>query len=666
MAPLLDIDTSTWPTSGTADESSTGLYALGSGWTHGVDANGRHYIEHANGGGSDQIQIINPASIFGSSGDRCRVAAGIMIALQATIDYANLGTNSRITDTNAGERAIVTLDTGTDYYGGEQFRFRIDEYGPTATETQYPDVAGYEFDQVYEVGMEYLYDSPGWFRIYMDGMQVGVVQASNMETGPNPDKITYWTFPDVTNDRVRYRLYGDRDGHIRAWDDDYAVRPRTDLQTVANRMPIDQEVETSDTERNYWRVSSGAAYCSAQVLTSGGINPGRYKMVVTGGSAVILSVDSFDQAGDPKRMILENGILINAGGSLAIEFFSTMGVPTSLIGGVRFDGSGNLQTKQNAVASWTTVGSYSEGVYYTLRINRARSGDVLVSLEDMTNDFKSSATIATWDSGLDDLFGTDIAEVRFTADECEFEMLVGCDIDHTGGVSSFAGTDLNAVTPAREVPNKVWAQFPRPNHVRSLPGGPERIGLAAGKPWVVSTVGRSGNNITDFVNHNLAALTIFQQYAGELDLIEWMVNDFYAVRASEANTITARDAIYAAVVALIDFCCLHNIYLAVGAAIPYPTGGSSNWQSYTLDAVAYLNTAVRAYMLSKGRPDVLRWAAAQGDVDTYYATDGSGGSTGDDIHFTSAGDEQYAADFLSVIASIGTKRSRRWWTFRAA
>jgi len=645
---ILQIDTSLWPTSGTATEVTTrggaasGIEGLDSDWTHGVDSEGRKYIEHANTGSDDSIDIIDAADIFGSADDRVRVQAGIMLVKNNDLSYSTVGgSQERFFDTVSGERVIMLLRHGTTFFSGGGWRFEIAEFGATATEENYPSGDGLDFDTWYEIATECNFSSSGWIRFYVDGIQVSASDAD--QSSVNPDRIARWKIPVVPNDDVRYRIYGDRDGYISVIDDDFEYLPRysEEVSSPCQFRFMDLQASETASDRGFWQWSAASEVTMTPYAT-GGINPSRlYAAVTSTGSTASLRSNFESSLSEKRNMVLINGIKINSGGSLSVVFTTD----STELGRVIFD-SGNVQIKHGAAAAQNIM-TYDNSSRYCLRMNRY-GGSLRVGLEDLTADFESAATIQLADISITNQGGLSTEhyeDIDLICNDCEVDGVTGLDTEFTALVSSYVGTDINALSPTQEMHNRLWNNFPKPSAYLAFPGRlQESADLSTG--YAFTTLGRSGNEITDFVTYNSAALDLFTGHT--LIALEWIVNDLSPVRLSEANTIVTRDQIYNSMDSLIDTCIENDIELWVGKPVPVPSGGSFDFQDYTIDAYTWLGSNVKTLLESKRNPNLLYWA----EVDTTTADYFTAGV--DDVHFNTAGDALYYTRFVANIMSIGT------------
>jgi len=655
MAPLLEIDTSLWATSGAATELSTrggaatGIGGLDANWTHGSDSNG-NYIEHANTGGSDDlIDIIDSGSIFGSVGDRVRIQAGIMLIKNSTIDYTDLGGGERFFDTVSGERSIFSLRHGTNFYSGEGFRFEGAEFGGTSTEDGINASEGLKFSTLYEFAIDCEFDDPGWVRMFVDGVEyTNVDSGANGMSGINADRIAQWKIPDVPDDRVTYRIYGDRDGMIRVITDDFEFLPKYSEEANSDCIFRFADVGISETEndRGFWIWSDAAEVTSVKYAT-GGTNPARRRFVVTSTGSTGSLRQPFETINSTRmNMVLINGLLINSGGSLSIVF--TTG---SELGRIIFE-DGNVKIKHGVYAAQNIM-TYSDSSRYCLRLNRY-DGKLRVGLEDLSNNFETSETIQYADIDITNsggLASSHYENIDFIANDCEIDGITGMVKEFSGLVSSFVGADVSGLAaPTQHMFNRTWAAFPRAWSSNLFPGYLAReYDLSSG--YAFTTIGRSGNEITDFVDENSAALPLFAGHS--LVVLEWIINDLSPVRTIEGSVITTRDEIFAKMETLVDSCIENNITLWIGKAIKPPLGESGqNWQSYVHDAYDYLNTNVKAMLLSKNRPDLLFWSEFDDTITDYYL------GSNDDVHFIlgvdGSGDRLYTANFMANLLSAGS------------
>ena len=649
MAPILQIDTSLWATSGAATELSTrggaatGLLSLDANWTHGVDSEGRKYIEHANTGGSDNsISIIAGASIFGSVGDRVRVQAGIMLIKNSTIDYTGLSISSeRFFDTAGGERTILSLRHGTDFFDGEAYRFQGAEFGATATIDDISSLEGLQFGNWYEIAADCLYDNPGWVRFHINGVPTNAIDADM--TGTTPDNIKAWKIPDVPDNRVTYRLYGDRDGYIQVIGDDFEYLPQYNLESSSalKIRPIDMQSSDIATDRGFWIWDDISEAVSTKYAT-GGTNPARRRIVVSATGATGSLREPFESsASDKKNMFMINGILMNPGGTLEIVFTTD----STELGRIIFTG-GDLQIKHGVSAAQDIL-TYDTNSRYCLRLNRY-GNKLRVGLENLSEDFTSSSNIQYADISITNTGGlatSHYEDIDLIASDCEIDGVVGMDIEFSGLVSSFVSASTNGLVPLQATSNRIWNRFPTAKSYYTFPGLlANDYDLSQG--YTFTTLGRSGNNLTNFVTNNLSKLALFTGHT--LILLEWIINDLSPVRGDESNTIAKRAEILSSLESLVDACIENNISIRVGKAVPPPLEeGANNWPQFSLDAYDWLNTNAEAMLEDKDRPDLVYWSNVDTTTDNYYT-----GAT-DDIHFNTAGDFLYANNFIANLSSIG-------------
>ena len=664
--PIVSIDTSSWPTSGAATAGTTGFNSLTAGkFVHGQDSLGRNYIE-MNDSGDATIDVGDISSLdMDTDGDKLRVQFGVMLMkIQETL--GDTDKMDRLFDSaGSAGRSLGSFRYGTDFYGGEQWRLDADEIG-SGVETAYQRPSGLNFDRAYEITQEFHASSSGdgYYDIFVNGFLVAGTTHADTFTNTNGERIARLKMVDASSLGVRYRIYGDRDGLIWISDDDFEIRPRQNEETDFAFRPIDFAKETSDSSRNFWHVASGEANVTIEPTETGGINPNRNRCVVSGGSATMIARDGLDSNGRVRKMLKIEGVVIDTDGDAMFRFQQVLGAmlfasPLD----IRFD-SGNVQYRINN-GSWTTLFSYTEGRYYDLRINRSDPTSVKIMMEDMTdanftdNDHFSVATIS--DSALATGFIVDsISYLQVVGEDFQFDGIYGMDVDACGGFSSYSAADQDLNSIIRRLSNRVWGNVPQtkgldlvPGSVYSSPGASTLIGT--------STIGSSGDNLTNFVENCLSIVEGLTN-VGRIVATEFIINDLSPVRLSEPNTLTKRQEILDSMKLLIDECVEWDVGLDVAQPIAYPTGGvggsQNGWSEFSNEALEWIAANVRAYMISKGRPDLFRWLPVSGDTDTYFETDGAGSplnDSSDDVHFLLGdGDSLYTSHMLESPESLGS------------
>jgi hypothetical protein len=645
------IDTADWPVSGTATTSTTGFHDMDEAgeWVHGVDGFGRKYIENVDGS-SKTIELIDPSTVAGDDEDSLKISAGIALIKQATLTFSATNVNGRLFDTSPtsqANRMVAQFYAGTNYFGQNSWRFELDGYVGGST-IDHNNGIGIAFGSVVEIGVLFKNSDSegagGSMALYVGGRLTGVsTDDPAATTFSNPVKWKLW---GDANDEMRTRLYGDRNGQIVI---EYN-EPTTfsfEVDTIAEESQ-GYAFRAADivkgSQATYWEFVSGEANVTLTNYASSGINPQRKRFVADSNGCVV-SLQTDLERRRQFNTISVPGIMVDTGGSYQMVLYHKHTgdiIAVLLMTNSALSVASGGQTVQ--VCEFTQATKR-----YNLRINRA-SGRAVIGLEDMTNGTDDGdllvpvtdavkAQVAEACKGLVD---APIGIVTITASDCEFDGIFACEGERTGMISSYLGADISGLSPTQEMFDDVMAGDNVFMGIRGhlvYPGATRSATDFHLGPFI-SPLGRSGGDLNEWIDEGNAS-QLDQMSGGLIELFEWAVNSLSPVRNSESGTETMITTLSTSLSSLISACIRHGVRLRVHRIVGYPTGGSNDWQAYTLTAVAAMNVAAVAAVKAAGRPDLIQFVDVPGDVDDYFATDGSGGSTGDDIHFDSDGYTAY-------------------------
>jgi len=638
---ITKISTADWPTSGNATEATTGLHDIpGSAgdFVHGVDEFGRKYIENVSG--STQVVVLaDPATIADDVGDKLKVCAGLNLIRNAAPTFVNMGADGRVIDTSPlgnTNRTISQIYAGSSYFSGQQWRIDLDGYSGGTT-VDYQSVEGIPFGSMVEIIMENEQSVAGRHALYCGGICVGI--SENDQTATTLANLLSWKMWGHGDDEVRSRLYGDRNGEIVIEYNEASFGTTIDTVREEEQGYAFRPIEPSNGSQSIWEFLSGSGNCTPTAYASGGINPGRHRAVISASGTVMqlaTELERFKQF----DIVLVNGIRVNASGVVVIEVLD-------------FDGDNLMSLSFSGGDLDLTVGgetveicSYTEANNrYALRINRAQ-GVTKIGLEDLTAGTSSQILDGATDDIKEkvremcaDFVDARIGKIKYTVLNAEIDGIFASSGERSPMASSYVAADINGLSPTQETLNRQSTSTEMAMKGRKLiPGAASSLPSKHLGP-MFTVLGRSGGKFTEYVTNNLAHLD--QIAGGSIEMLEWMVNDFSSVRTNSTNTIAMITTLTNSLETFLNKCIELDISVKVHRQISYPTGGSSDWQVYTNSSVDALNVVAKEMCRLLNRPDLVRYVEVPGDVDDYFATNGSGVSTGDDIHFATQGDQDF-------------------------
>ena len=660
MAQLTNILSSSWPASGIANAASVGVSSLTGAWSFGEDVSvpvgnpGRNYFINDVSGSTGSIKINSSAVPFvGTSDYWIRFWAKF-----ETVDenlYPANGAEKRVhTISSSGTKLLTTFNFRPGTHPG--YTTHISEFLSNASLREINDVGStlsamtLPLDEWVELAWHFSRDSTeGRYAFYINGVCIGEMYSADTENEISlSDSQGDWSmsFPSATGMKIKVS------GPIESWSDvDIPLRPLHD------RVPINSYItqrlfhhwnESVLEQGVFWRIS-GTATIASIPLATGGLNPRRNRLAMSGISGDTFDVTSIDNVGTlpfneyGDATIVLTDFYLPGSTRPALNINLKNSTNTANVVSLTIDNTGTL--RQGTTILKTGIAS---NVRYALNIHLSNTGIISWSLVDLTNEFGNQIVFS---GPLDNWTPQDIGAIQFTGTIGDAQMEIGsvnvCKWVEASLVDSLSAGNVNALVPTMEWTNHIASRFYSLYDAQSIPGGSyskknEWTAHGFGRRGISLVMARGGNTRSAFTNVTINT-------GGGFDYVRGMIlYNFDGGSVNDLDLVTdevTRDSVVSQlktnVETMIDKLAANNNKIWLTTMVPRDIDQTNpvTWNEFQIQAMKLFNAQIRKLAPLKQTPDNLvefsDVVSYIDDTDDYF--DGN-----DSIHFTSFGDGDYS------------------------